>query len=80
MKKIIAVFMACLMLFSVVIVPGFASEVDNSVVAEDEIIENEANTVTKSMGKFLLSIVQSIHSAIHQLFELFGGDCILCNE
>ena len=78
MKKIIAVIMACLMLFSMAIVPGFAAEVDNASDAGEEIIEVEANTFTKSMRKFLVSIVQSIHSAIHQLLELFGFDCPLC--
>ena len=78
MKKIIALLLACLMVFSFVgIQASAASDATDDTVIEAE--NTQKNTVYKSISILLVNFIKDVHSAIHQLFDAIGMTCILCN-
>ena len=79
MKKIIAVILACLMVFSVAVIPAGAAEerADTIVVVENP--ELKGTTIYTSLSVLLVGLVDNFHKIVHQLLGVVKITCIMCN-
>lgn len=78
MKKILAIFLAVVMTFSM-IVPAVAVNNESVAVVDASANESESTSTVSGIDAFLQEIYNAVHNLVHSLSKMFKFDCPFCH-
>ena len=80
MKKILALLVAVVMVFSIAVIPASAALKDSAQVVVDNFNGGDYFAAIENAFVFINEFIDEIHALVGNIMAVLGKECAFCNE